>query len=75
MEPPRYAHDCAACEYLGRFEHADLYTCAQGGLGQTLLARYGDAGPEYTSVPVRLAERGADLPEIVVALARYRVRG
>lgn len=47
-------HDCDSCMSLGPFQDGDtsydLYWCPTGGLGRpTVVARSGDAGPEYTS--------------------------
>lgn len=50
---PRFKHDCDQCEFQGRLGKRDLYTCPQGGV-YTLVARYGDGGPEYTSGPIEL---------------------
>ena len=43
----RYAHDCAECIPLGQMGDHDLYFCSQGR--PTVIARYGDDGPEYRS--------------------------
>ncbi len=43
-----YAHTCAKCVYLGRFERHDLYYCNQGNR-PTVLARFGNASHEYIS--------------------------
>jgi hypothetical protein len=45
---PRYAHSCRHCTFLGCFEEYDLYFCPQTGY-PTLLARFGNNGPAYTS--------------------------
>lgn len=62
---PEFNHDCPSCTYLGTVcqrrpesEHRgiralmlavfDLYFCTQHGL-PTVIARYGHAGPDYTS--------------------------
>jgi len=45
----RFSHDCKACTPLGQFEEYDLYHCMQGGSMPTVLARYGNEGPEYVS--------------------------
>lgn len=50
---PLFQHDCDECISLG--EHkvgsvaADLYFCTQGGASDTVIARYGDDGPDYCS--------------------------
>ena len=48
MSPPRFQHDCTACTYLGQHDEFDLYFCPQGSF-PTVIARYGDDGPEYQS--------------------------
>jgi hypothetical protein len=50
---PRYIHDCQKCQYLGRFNQFDLYVCMpkKGGRG-SLIARFSNEGPEYSSVPI-----------------------
>ena len=54
-----YIHDCDACTYLGQFAHGkiyDLYFCGTHERG-TVIARYGDDGPDYCS-GLGFAERG-----------------
>jgi hypothetical protein len=51
---PTYTHDCAACQYLGATigngRIVDLYAHATPlGMQATLIARYGNDGPEYYS--------------------------
>lgn len=48
MDEPRFQHDCDVCVWLGRMERWDLYSCPQNG-HPTVVARYGDDGPEYES--------------------------
>jgi hypothetical protein len=50
---PRYTHDCDACEYLGEHLEYDLYYCPRCD-GGTVLARYGNDGPDYASTMVSL---------------------
>lgn len=45
----RFQHDCEKCVPLGRESDHDLYFCEQGGMGPTLIARWGDEGPDYKS--------------------------
>lgn len=51
-QTPLYKHHCANCTYLGDWEYKgqrhDLYHCPQLGI-PTVIARYGDEGPAYTS--------------------------
>lgn len=49
IAPPRYKHDCERCVHLGQHEEFDLYYCEQGGGMPTLVARWSDSGPDYTS--------------------------
>lgn len=46
---PRYAHDCDKCNFLETSDEFDLYFCPQGGHRPTVIARYGDDGPDYKS--------------------------
>ena len=48
-KPPRYVHDYDYCTNLGHFEEYDLYFCLEPGCYPTLIARYGNDGPEYLS--------------------------
>lgn len=44
----RFSHDCSECKPLGTWEGWDLYYCTQGAVGRpTLIARFGDEGPDY----------------------------
>lgn len=66
MNPPRFPHDCARCRYLGPFHKWDLYYCPVGGLPDTVIARYGENGEDYTS--------GVALSGLHPALAEARYR-
>jgi hypothetical protein len=52
---PTYIHDCTECKFLGTVtihdRVADLYYCNPSNqeLSGTLIARYGDEGPNYSS--------------------------
>lgn len=48
-ERARYVHDCEACTFLGTRLKADLYSCGSGDR-VSLIARYGDDGPDYKSM-------------------------
>lgn len=43
---PKFKHDCTSCVYLGHFEDHDLYYCPND---PTVIARFGDEGPDYGS--------------------------
>src|SRR5581483_8582578 len=47
--PPRYKHDHTCCTYLGQYDNCDLYFCPQSGIIPTVIARYSDYSPDYTS--------------------------
>ena len=55
---PYFTHDCTRCAFLGQTVAYqgegppvayDLYFCIQAGGIPTVVARYGDDGPDYTS--------------------------
>jgi hypothetical protein len=45
---PVFKHDCDKCLFLDHSIGHDLYYCEQYGM-ETVVARYGNEGPEYTS--------------------------
>jgi hypothetical protein len=54
-----FTHDCPECESLGSFmtedgHQTDLYVCYNDFLGPSVVARYGDEAPEYSSMPVKI---------------------
>lgn len=79
MDFPQFQHDCNKCVFLGRHEShktqkpLDLYVCAREGVIDTVIARYGNDGPEYSSGLI-FATRGI-IPELVEALNRAKKRG
>lgn len=53
----KFKHDCDQCQFLGHELGHDLYVCGAHmipGFGPTILARFGNDGPEYASMPWRL---------------------
>jgi hypothetical protein len=48
---PRFTHDaCAHCRFIGHLIDHDVWYCPQPGAPHgTLILRYGDDGPDYTS--------------------------
>ena len=50
----KWIHDCGNCKYKGSMFHGsdklDWYTC-----DDTVVARYGDDGPDYWSMPISMA--------------------
>lgn len=65
---PMFIHDCKHCCLLGTINHApigwgDLYVCegaAERGLdtslGRSVIFRWSDNGPDYTSIPESLSD-------------------
>lgn len=56
----QFEHDCDNCVFLGNALEADLYVCV-GSMNTTVIARYGDDGPDYIS--------GTDIAELDTRLA------
>jgi hypothetical protein len=72
-EKPKFTHDCDRCAFLGHYHNHDLYACARNGKIDTVIARYGDKGPEYAS-GLLFAIHGTT-PELVEAFLRARAKG
>lgn len=82
---PQFKHDCERCEFLASInlpswelnkmseQTFDLYHCP-GTLGGSVIARFGDDGPEYASGDVGTVARnigvyrGPKVPRFSVAL-------
>jgi hypothetical protein len=45
----KFTHDCDRCKFLGTHSGQDLYFC-KGNIENTILARYGDRGDQYSSI-------------------------
>lgn len=54
---PRFTHDCSACLFVGHANDdgisVDVYVCPQHGR-PTIVVRYSDDGPDYSSYPLYL---------------------
>lgn len=52
---PKYIHDCTNCKFLGNGAYCekpvDWYIC-EGPERRTVIARYSDSGPDYSSVTI-----------------------
>lgn len=67
---PIFQHDCKKCTFVGTFEFVtcfhnhhkqeDVYICPQLGKLWTMIWRYGDKDPDYTSTPISVLRQ--DLP-------------
>lgn len=61
---PKWKHDCPKCEYLGSMvvtgNMLDWYTCGVD-FQKTVIARHGDDGPEYWSMPVNIMRSVGDM--------------
>ena len=58
--PPRHAHDCAACRYIGREDFAgeperDVYVCFDSGERTELVIRRSSNPEDFTSFGVQTA--------------------
>lgn len=54
----RHQHDCEECLFLGTYFYKyDVYTCKQKTVLQTFIARYGNDGPQYVSIPEMVIEQ------------------
>ncbi len=54
---PLFTHDCDNCKFLGRYDGHDLYVCPSRERPSrmwSVLARYGNDGPEYASGHVEM---------------------
>ena len=69
---PKFKHDCDKCQFLGTEHNHDLYICASRmipGLGPSVVARFGNEGPDYTSMPWGIIEQTMEqgpVPEAVM---------
>jgi len=48
---PRHVHDCEVCRFLYQEDENDIYWCKSGLSGGSIISRFGDDGPEYSSMP------------------------
>jgi len=49
VEARRYQHDCNLCKFMGQYDEYDLYYCNSALGGETVIARWGNDGPDYHS--------------------------
>jgi hypothetical protein len=74
---PIWKHDCSHCIFLGTYQYKDsnldIYYCGQGENAPTVVARYGDDRPEYSSGWPNDAEVAA-FPNNPRVIARERAR-
>jgi hypothetical protein len=77
-EKPQFQHDCDSCDFLGCHGEFDLYCCPQALFGPSLIARYGNDGPEYCSMSKNVlkkfhtvSEPSSDLLALKEALWRF----
>lgn len=53
-DKPKFVHDCDKCRFIATIGGLDIYICGEGKpAGPSIIARYGDDGPQYTSMPIR----------------------
>lgn len=74
MENPKYQHNCDKCLFLGRYKKkCDLYVCVRDNIADTVIARHGNNGPDYSSGLI-FAHRNL-IPELVEAMKRAEALG
>ncbi|MHA2427575.1 MAG: hypothetical protein ACXADB_06095 [Candidatus Hermodarchaeia archaeon] len=64
MNEPKFEHNCTGCKFLGHYLGYDVYICSPNdpqskasGLGTSILARFGNDGPDYASSPLSIFQR------------------
>jgi hypothetical protein len=75
---PLFTHDSACCTFLGNDEEHDFYFCNKQVGGETVIARYGNDGPDYISgihSAVSASNRGDNNNPLCKALVLARERG
>lgn len=51
---PKFTHDCTHCTFLGHYAGCDVYTCGNDTSRTSIIARDGNDGPDYSSMPVSI---------------------
>lgn len=46
---PKFKHDCESCYFVKNVDGYDVYLC-----NGTIIARYGNDGPDYASMPINM---------------------
>lgn len=80
---PKYKHDCEACKFLGHYRGHDVYHCENEAFSKTtggsLIARHGDDGSDYWSMPknlfVKVIENGMLVADHHVHFLEYIATG
>jgi hypothetical protein len=53
---PQYTHDCDTCKYHGivtfKGHIYDVYSCGSNPIDKSMIARFGNEGPEYSSIDI-----------------------
>lgn len=73
----QYTHDCTICRFLGTVQDAgnhpvDLYRCA-GVHQDSVIARYGSDGPDYSSMPVLFMEKAPNIYANSLLMIAYQL--
>lgn len=50
----RFVHDCDKCLFLGQYKEKDWYYCSEQALDGSVIGRFGNDGPDYASIPLKL---------------------
>lgn len=75
----KWKHNCEECMFQGRHNSMDWYVCYRTSDDGSVLARYGDSGSHYWSMPINLIDHmdlvskdgmGTRIADITVASAK-----
>ena len=70
---PQFKHDCENCLFIGIFHDFDVYICLGTEAG-SMIARYGDDGPQYASCNVKLIHHIINQPVAYVKAWRQAIQ-
>lgn len=73
---PIYQHDCQNCEFLGHWFGYDVWICySQGDPFPTgsIIARFGNDGPDYDSGPVEVVFRQSQMQDGKIGLVDGKI--
>lgn len=62
---PKFQHDCADCQFVGRWKGADCYIHRRPDSEHTFTRRYSSDPAEYVSAPRSVAIRSSEYQAIM----------
>lgn len=70
MTDKKFTHDCDCCIFLGHAKGRDWYSCSnsQSILGRSIIARFGDDGPDYSSCPLFCCHELTQIEKMALSL-------